>query len=526
VKRTVVAVAIVVPVVVAGAATAALTAWPAARLGDPGDGLARVILPGFAGTVSVEVSTSDGARVPVTLRSGTIWPARRLPQGRRVSVQVRVRRPGWAGWLVGRSDVRTFTIVTPSAHVAGRWLAPPQDRPVTVRFDRRVSVVSLGDGPRRQLALPRKIVPVGLVAHGSHTSGTIQVAAAARPWERLGAPVRVTWFVARPHPQVLVAPRADAAITPRTWLTLTFSRPVSDAFGRLRPKLSPATPGRWVLRDAHTLVFRPRGFGYGLGSVVRVTLPQPALLAGESRTKPTRFLRWRVPAGSMLRLQQLLAQLGYLPVGWHEASDPAPSLSEELAAAVSPPSGIFAWRYPHTPAELRALWQPGRLDEITRAAIMSFEETHDLPVDGLPGPLIWRALLADALAGRRHPGGYSYVFVHTSIPQTLNLWHDGRVIVRSPGNTGIPAAPTALGTWPVFEHIPVGTMSGTNPDGTHYNDPGIQYISYFHGGDAIHAFNRASFGTPQSLGCVELPLSAAAVVWPYTPIGTLVTIES
>jgi hypothetical protein len=32
-------------------------------------------------------------------------------------------------------------------------------------------------------------------------------------------------------------------------------------------------------------------------------------------------------------------------------------------------------------------------------------------------------------------------------------------------------------------------------------------------------------GTPQSLGCVELPLASAAKVWPYTPIGTLVTVE-
>jgi len=69
-------------------------------------------------------------------------------------------------------------------------------------------------------------------------------------------------------------------------------------------------------------------------------------------------------------------------------------------------------------------------------------------------------------------------------------------------------------------------MSGTNPDGSHYNDPGIKWISYFNGGDALHNFDRASFGTPQSLGCVELPLEAAARIWKYTPIGTLVTIES
>jgi hypothetical protein len=39
----------------------------------------------------------------------------------------------------------------------------------------------------------------------------------------------------------------------------------------------------------------------------------------------------------------------------------------------------------------------------------------------------------------------------------------------------------------VFGHIPIGTMSGTNPDGSHYHDPGIRYISYFNHGDAIHA---------------------------------------
>ena len=163
---------------------------------------------------------------------------------------------------------------------------------------------------------------------------------------------------------------------------------------------------------------------------------------------------------------------------------------------------------------------------MTRGAVMMFEDTHGLEVDGFVGPKVWHALLVDTVAGRRSRNGYSYVFVHRSVPQSLNLWHDGRVVVSSPGNTGVPAAPTQLGSFPVFEHIPIGTMSGTNPDGTHYHDPGIRYISYFNHGDAIHAFNRASFGTPQSLGCVELPLDAAAKVWPYTPIGTLVTVEN
>jgi lipoprotein-anchoring transpeptidase ErfK/SrfK len=134
--------------------------------------------------------------------------------------------------------------------------------------------------------------------------------------------------------------------------------------------------------------------------------------------------------------------------------------------------------------------------------------------------------LRDAVAGDQRTAGYSYVYVHRNVPQLLTLWHNGTTVLTSPGNTGVPAAPTQLGTFAVFEHVPVGTMSGTNPDGSHYHDPGIRWISYFHRGEALHAFNRASYGTPQSLGCVELPLATAAKVWPYTPIGTLVTIEN
>jgi len=35
---------------------------------------------------------------------------------------------------------------------------------------------------------------------------------------------------------------------------------------------------------------------------------------------------------------------------------------------------------------------------------------------------------------------------------------------------------------------------------------------------------RATYGSPQSNGCVEMAISDAARVWPLTPIGTLVTV--
>jgi L,D-transpeptidase catalytic domain/Putative peptidoglycan binding domain len=279
------------------------------------------------------------------------------------------------------------------------------------------------------------------------------------------------------------------------------------------PRLVPALPGHWQQIDTHTLTFRPTGLGFGLGGTVDVRLP------GQT-------LGWSVASGSTLRLQELLARLGYLPVNWSQAAGPPSTPASEIDAAVRAPHGTFSWRYPGTPASLQTLWKAGSWNVVTEGAVMRFEQEHGMATDGVAGPQVWRALIHDDLAGRRSDAGYNYVFVHESIPQSLSLWHDGRVILTSPGNTGIASAPTAQGTWPVFEHIAVGTMSGTNPDGSHYHDPGIRWISYFHGGDALHEFPRASFGTPQSLGCVELPEAAAAQVWPYTPIGTLVTIES
>ncbi|HUA70126.1 MAG TPA: L,D-transpeptidase [Solirubrobacteraceae bacterium] len=82
---------------------------------------------------------------------------------------------------------------------------------------------------------------------------------------------------------------------------------------------------------------------------------------------------------------------------------------------------------------------------------------------------------------------------------------------------------TATGTFPVYERLRSQTMQGTNPDGSHYADF-VQRVAYFNGGDAVHYIPRASYGSPQSLGCVELPYDAAEQAWGYLTYGTLVTV--
>jgi hypothetical protein len=520
--------AALVAVVVVGLGVTAFLAWPSVGLGAPGDALARVVTPRFAGQVTrVDVRTASGEAIPAQLHGGQITPVGKVASGARLTVELTVRRPGWASWLVGGTAHRTFTVVTPTAHLLGRWLQVKADGPVTVAYDTPVATVAIAANAARTLAHPQTNVPIGLVASGAHATGAVEIAAAARSWEFLTAPVKVNWFPALPYPQMLADPAPGLAIGPKREFTLTFSSPVAQVMGTQRPHVSPALPGSWRLLDAHTLAFRPWGLGFALGTNVQVVLPRAVHLAREPGTTLTTTLQWQVPAGSTLRLQQLLAQLGYLPLTWNAAGDATPpTRGSELVAARSPPPGSFTWRYRHTPKPLKRLWKPGKPNAIMRGAVMTFQHRHGLVVDGIAGPLFWQALIADAIAGKRRTVGYSYVFVHRALPQSLNLWHNGHVILKSPGNTGVPAAPTALGTFPVFEHVPVGTMAGTNPDGSKYHDKGIRFISYFHHGEAIHAFNRGSFGTPQSLGCVELPLAAAKKVWPYTPIGTLVTVEN
>jgi lipoprotein-anchoring transpeptidase ErfK/SrfK len=211
---------------------------------------------------------------------------------------------------------------------------------------------------------------------------------------------------------------------------------------------------------------------------------------------------------------------------WSPSSRPvAPTLPAQLDAATKPPVGHFSWIWGNTPGSLEGQWNPDQQTVVTQGALMAFEQNEGIFGTDPTPTQVWHDLITAAIKNQHTHFGYTYVMVSEGSPESLNLWHNGRTVYTTPVNTGIPAAPTATGTYPVFEHVPVTTMSGTNPDGSHYSDPGIPDVSYFNGGDALHGFIRGSYGFPQSLGCVEMPYANAAVVYPYTPIGTLVNVE-
>ncbi len=122
--------------------------------------------------------------------------------------------------------------------------------------------------------------------------------------------------------------------------------------------------------NSHTLEFVPEGYGYGLGANVKVSLPADVNLAGAQEVGSDPIGQWTVPNGSTTALQELLAQLGYLPVDFTPAgggSGIAATPAAEETQIVNPPQGSFSWRYPNTPAQLQALWQPGNWTELTKA---------------------------------------------------------------------------------------------------------------------------------------------------------------
>jgi peptidoglycan hydrolase-like protein with peptidoglycan-binding domain len=524
--------------------------WSGVSLTGDATALAHVSLQPFGGSIEhVEAFGPGGRRIAIAVDGGRLTPQQRLKPGEQVSVVVRVRRSGWLSWALGSERTEHLTLRTPAAHVRQRWLTVRRGAPVRVDFDQPVSAVARGTSKLSQphpLARAQSTISLGR----QPVTGAVQLAVAPRPWETVGAPVQVSWFPPSHSPVMVALPAAGSSVGPATKLYLTFSKPVDDVLGHRRPRLSPATPGHWHKANSHALVFVPSGMGAAFGSHLRVQLPHPVSVTGAGAgvgasgaagsgaarsgsaasggtLRTTSQVEWTVPPGSILRLQQLLAQAGYLPLRWHAAGrDVARTPSAEAQAAVDAPDGDFSWRYGNTPHQLEALWSAGHENTITRGALMKFEDENGLTVDGLPGATVWHKLIENAIAGKRLTSGYSYVYVHRAVPQSLTLWHNGHTVLNAPANTGIAGAETEAGTFPVFEHLPETTMSGTNPDGSHYEDPGIKWVSYFNGGDALHNFDRASFGTPQSLGCVELPLAASAEIYPYTPIGTLVTIES
>jgi lipoprotein-anchoring transpeptidase ErfK/SrfK len=358
-----------------------------------------------------------------------------------------------------------------------------------------------------------------------HAAGSDPAAAAAAHTAPAAPQPQAKQAAAPPATQ---APLAVASISPATGatgvaadahLTVTYTAPLTVT--PPTPTLSPAVAGSWT-RSGATMTFTPSG-GWLPFSTETVRVPTADAPATST---------FKVADGSQVRLEQMLAELDYLPLRL-DPTTPLPrgitsTLYEEATAPdavrTSPAPGTLQWTWSSVPATLGALWQPGHQTVMDQGAIMAFQSDHHLTMDGIAGPSVWLALVASVAARKVAGHPYDYLVASKSRPETLTVYRDGKVIYRTLANTGVPGADTQAGTFPVYSRFVSTTMSGTNVDGSKYVDPGIPWVAYFNGGDAVHGFVRPAYGFPQSNGCVELPVSNASKVYQLDPYGTLVTV--
>jgi lipoprotein-anchoring transpeptidase ErfK/SrfK len=335
-----------------------------------------------------------------------------------------------------------------------------------------------------------------------------------------GSPASADTSTPPPALSVVSTAPTGAGVDSGSMISVQFSTDLAP--GSAMPTLSPPVAGQWAVLSPTLLQYQATA-PLVPGAVEALTVPggTHGVVGSRGQHLAASFTTsFTVAQGSTLRLQQMLAELGYLPLNFTAAS-PLTSPTQEG----DPQVGTFTWRWANQPASLTSLWTQGTYNVITKGAVMNFESQHELTVDGIPGPAVWGALLTAVENGQGNALPYGYVYVSQTLPESATVYQNGAQVYETAANTGVAGAPTAAGTFPVYVRYTVTTMSGTNPDGSKYVDPGIRWVSYFNGGDALHGFPRASYGFPQSDGCVEMPIANAAVVFPLTPLGTLVTVS-
>ena len=264
------------------------------------------------------------------------------------------------------------------------------------------------------------------------------------------------------------------------------------------PTLSPSIAGHWAVQG-NTAVFTP-AVGWSQNTKVTVKIPgglagvvsAAGATAGNGGTLGSNLSQsFTTGSFSTMRLQQLMAQLGYLPMTWKATSGPAigaANAKAQLAAAYRAPAGTFTWQSGWPWALRSSSGRPGSGNILHVGAIRAFESVHGMTMDGIAGKTFWSRLFTAVAKGQKNPNGYTYALANQHYPDMLTIWHNGKVVLKSAANTGIPAAPTVDGTFPVYLKFYFSYMKGTNPDGSKYDDP-VYYASYFNGGDAVHQFS-------------------------------------
>src|ERR1022692_2593878 len=212
------------------------------------------------------------------------------------------------------------------------------------------------------------------------------------------------------------------------------------------PTFSPTVPGSWLAGSDAPMVFTPTTpFARGTAETLSIPGGASGVHSAKGGLLATPATFHFVTAGwSTLRLEQLLAQLHYLPLTWTPiassttGSTTSLSYSRQLTDVYAPPAGAFTWQ-PGYPSALTSQWAPGVSSRILTGALMAFQSVHGLAMDGVAGGSTWQAVLDAATKGQpgdadhlpRRQGGHARAGQHRDRRRP----HRGRHL------PGVPALP-------------------------------------------------------------------------------------
>lgn len=487
-----------------------IAARPSIHLRYTNSSFASVATSGLVNSNVLVKASSNGKNIPLVLSSNNaIQPKSPISSRSNVTLRASSSTPSWISWLYGKQVTSSITITPPRAslktlalHYTGNTTSVKFSRPVgSVRWTYR--------GFSKVTNLPKPLSTIAIPFTPQKTS-IIKVQPRVYTWESFQSVTSVPIIVGNTNqtivshsPSNIITIFTPSQITKPTITIQKINKPISGAWSSIGSGVLQFTPAKNTIFPDQTVNITfttPQVFPSGTSKVYSYTTPPP----------------------STLRLQEYLSALGYLPFTYNGGKPPT-SKQQFISSLYTSPKGSFAWRWT-PPARLASMWAPGAYGPLTKGAIMNFENVNQLNPVGRSNPLFIPTLEQAYFAHHTDPHRYSWVSVSKSLPETLHLYENGSLVLSALVNTGIAVTPTANGSYPVYLRYQSQVMRGTNPNGTHYADL-VKWVSYFNGGEAIHGFVRASYGFPQSLGCVELPFSTAAKVWPQIHIGTVVTIH-
>ncbi|HEX3519498.1 MAG TPA: L,D-transpeptidase family protein [Solirubrobacteraceae bacterium] len=305
-------------------------------------------------------------------------------------------------------------------------------------------------------------------------------------------------------------------------LVVTFNAPLDPASPA--PMLNPAVAGSWRV-VSNSEVFTPASTLNPCSSYT-LTVWSQSVASAHTPVGKRRTAAFNVACPPLAGAQQALARLGYLGARFKprytvHLTSGSETRREAALLAFHPPRGALVSDPSGAPAV-----DLGQLDATTRGALVVYQSEHGIEASGEPNRETWNSLISSEAANRRNPDPYTWVSVSEQIPETLEVHRGSHVALSTPANTGVAGAETATGIFPIYSRLVSTTMTGTDPDGTKYVAPDVPWVNYFNGGDAVHGYPRASYGSPQSNGCVELPIETAHTVFGMLRLGDIVEVKA